>query len=232
MPQGRKLDDESSKSVDKGGTEASRAHTALEICIRGCQKPNIDLDRTLRPNRLDVPRFEGSQQHRLNLHRRFADLIEKERAASGFSEVSIAVLACPTKGTLRRTKELGACERRRHGSHIEREEWCLATTTLALNSSCDELLPGTRLAGDQDRDIERRNAADFAAYMLHDSTVSHQSQIVRDRALRLSPVKKHENTIGQRDHNPMLQTISREPDDIDDRFPVNANGRSHGGGVD
>ena len=147
--------------------ERSFAHALLEVLVRGRDHANVDLDLLVAADPIERTIGKHTQKPRLQLGRHVADLVEEKRPALGLLEAAATLLLSSGERAAFVAEELGLEEILRHRGGVDGDERLLCTRTMAVQGARDELLPGSRLARNEDGRARLRKPADGAEDFLH-----------------------------------------------------------------
>src|SRR6516165_7469690 len=93
-----------------------------QVLIGRRNQPDIDLDRALAANGIDLAFLQGAQKLDLDLQRQFADLVEKKRAAMRLDEFAGVLFVRAGKGALLMPEQDRLDEIFRQGPAVHRDE--------------------------------------------------------------------------------------------------------------
>ena len=121
---------------------------------------HVDFTALARAEHLEGAVLQHAQH--LDLRRRIeiADLVEEDRAAVRHLEAALAVDAGVGERAAHVAEHLALEQRRRHAAEVHLDERLADAPAVAVDGLGDQLLAGAALAGDQDRGVGRRDAAD------------------------------------------------------------------------
>ena len=100
--------------------------------------------------------LEDAEEFDLRSGREFSDLIEENRALVGLFEEARPVLGGPGKGALDVPEEIGVDRPGRNGAAVDGDKFVVAPGAVLMDDLGQIFLPGTALAGDEDRQVRRR----------------------------------------------------------------------------
>src|SRR5262249_36648936 len=149
------VDREHVESIEEIASKRAGVDTRLQVAIRGRDHADIGVNGLRSTDALELALLEHPQQSDLRLRRQLANLIKEERAAFRKLETTEAPLERSREGALFVTEQLRADQCLRDGGTIHADEGALGPARPLVNGTGDELLPGARLAGDQDRRLRR-----------------------------------------------------------------------------
>src|SRR5262249_24422922 len=89
LPERRKNDRNDVQTVEEVFAKAPFPNLCLEILVRRRDDPDVDLDRAISPDPLELSFLEHAQDLGLRLERHVADLVEQQGAAVGDLELSL-----------------------------------------------------------------------------------------------------------------------------------------------
>ena len=138
-----------------------------EVAIGGCDHPHIDRPRGRCADGRDCAILEHAQELGLHFERRFADLVEQERAAVGLLEEPAAIGRGAGEGAADMAEEFAFDHARREGRQAGGDERAIATAAVRMDGTGGELLAGARLARDQDGQIGGGGHRDLLEHRLH-----------------------------------------------------------------
>ena len=153
-----KLDD--LQSIVEVFAEAARDDLLLEISIGGRKNAQVDLPRRIGAEGLERPVLEDPQQLCLCQQRHLADLIEKQRAAVGRHEASVAPDRRAGEGALLVAEELRFEQTLGERGAVDGDEGFVAPAARGLERTREELLAGATFTGDQHRRVRRCQGVD------------------------------------------------------------------------
>jgi hypothetical protein len=107
LAQRRESDLEARQAMQQRRLELALADLVLEVGIGGRDQSHLDRGWLVGADRQDLAGLEDAQQRDLNLGRRFADLVEKQRAAVRGAEQAVAVARRSGVGAAGRAEQLG-----------------------------------------------------------------------------------------------------------------------------
>jgi hypothetical protein len=106
LPQGRQQYRKHTETKEEITTESTLRDFVLEIPVRRCDHPDIDLPCRVGTHALELSVLEDAKQLSLKLNRDLADLVEKQRTAVGGLEASGSVAQRTRERTLHVAEEL------------------------------------------------------------------------------------------------------------------------------
>src|SRR5262249_52467720 len=101
--------------------------------------------------------FQHPQEFRLQIERKFAYLVEKDRSVVGDLKPASASCIGTGEGAFLVTKEFTFNQRTRKGSAVNFDEGLVASRTEPMNSVGQQFLAGAGLAEDRYRCVEGRD---------------------------------------------------------------------------
>src|SRR6185437_12069700 len=140
--------------------KCSRRHHRAKVAIGSSHQPHIDVNRLIRPHRLDLVILNRPQNFRLKLERQFANLVQKERAALRRTKISQRVVASIGEGPTHMPEKLRLRQLSNQRRAVERHERPPRIRPQPMERTGYQLLPGPRLALNQHRHVERRDPLD------------------------------------------------------------------------
>ena len=119
------------------------------------------------PTRYDDLLLERAQELDLQLDRHLADLVEEQRAAVGRLELALLVRDRAGERALDVAEQLALEQVLGDRAAVDRDERLAGARRAVVDLARDQLLAGAGLAGDQHRDVGRRDLLDLAEHLLH-----------------------------------------------------------------
>ena len=153
LAQGRHPDGEDVQPIIEILAEAAVVDQIDQVLIGGRDQPDIDLDRLLAADGIDLAVLQGAQQLDLGFERQFADLVEEERAPIGLDELAGVLLGGAGEGALLVAEQDALDQIFGNGAAIDGDEGLAGAVALALDGAGDQLLADAGFALDQDRDL-------------------------------------------------------------------------------
>src|SRR5260370_277702 len=157
LPQRRDLDREDVQAVVEVVAEPLLLDHLDEVAVRRGDQADVDLDRPGAAEALERLLLEDLEELRLELERDLAYLVEEERAAVRHLEAPELLRDGAGERAAFVAEELALDEARRNGGAVDFDEGPLAAAAPVVNGACDQLLPRTRLAEDEDRRVGLRH---------------------------------------------------------------------------
>ena len=167
LPQRGGMDPDDVQAVEEVLPERAGAHPRFEDLVRGGDDPDIDPDRHVAPDAIELSVGQHPQQARLELGRHVSDLVEEQRAAIGLLEAAETPGLRTGEGTAFVTEELGFEELARDRGGIERDERLGRPRAVTMQGPRNQLLSGARLAGDEHREVRSGQPSDRTEHLLH-----------------------------------------------------------------
>ena len=165
---------------------------------------HVDATGAIAADRAGLAGLERAQQHRLDLGRCVRDLVEEQRAAVGFGEQPRVGALGAGERTARVAEQLRGGHRGRERRHVDRDERRARAAALVMERARDVLLATAGLAGDQHRDVERRDPGDVVAQRIERRTRADQVA-GRDGARRAAQVEQQRDPPGELEHRAARQ---------------------------
>src|SRR5581483_898566 len=155
-----KLKADNIQPIEKVFAEAAFFDRLLQINVRRCNDPDIDLDllRSAEPHKTAV--LQDAQDLGLHVDRHGADLVEEQRALVRDFEEALLGGDGRGEGTALVPEERGFEQVRGNGAGVYRDEWLVAAWRVGVDSFSDELLAGSALALNQDGGAAWRDLGD------------------------------------------------------------------------
>ena len=122
--------------------EAARRDEVLQILVGCGNDPDVDLDRGMAADTVELSVCEDPQQARLRSGRHVADLVEEKRAAVGLLEAALTLGRGPGKGTLLVSEKFGFDQLVRNGRHVECDEGHARSRRMPMQRLGDKFLAG------------------------------------------------------------------------------------------
>ena len=128
------------------------------VAVGGRDQAEVDLDRLLGADRIDLALLQRAQQLDLGVERQLADLVEEQRAAVGFLELADALVDGAGERALLVAEQDALDQVLGDGAAVDGDERLAGALALALDGARDQLLADAAFALDQDRDggVRRR----------------------------------------------------------------------------
>ena len=167
--QGRNADRKDVEPIEQVLAELSAFHEFDQILVRRRDQSDVNADGTLGANGIDLAFLQRAQQLDLNVERKFADLVEKQRSAIGFEKLARVFICRAGEGAFLVAKEYRLDEIGRQRAAIDRDEGFSLAVGAALDRARDKLLADAGFSLDQNRDGGVRGALpepDHARHML------------------------------------------------------------------
>ena len=179
LAQRRQGDREDSEPVVEVRTELPLGRQDHQVAVGGGDQPDVGLYRLVAPDSLERLFLQQPQYLGLHGQRCVADLVEEQRAAVALLELADAAAVGAGEGALLVAEQLALQQRLGDGGAVQRQERRLRPRPVVVDGAGDELLAGAALAGDQDRDVLRGDAADGLV------DLTHRRAAAEDRAIRV-----------------------------------------------
>ncbi|MNF63646.1 hypothetical protein D3C84_453540 [compost metagenome] len=138
-------------------TKAPRRHLAGQVAVAGGQHANIQADRLAPTDPLHFTLLQHAQQLGLQALRHFGNFIEQNGAALGQLELARRAGDGAGEGTLLMAEQRGLEHVVGNRRAVDGNEGFRRPWRLLVNESCQHLLAGAGLAGDQHRRIALRH---------------------------------------------------------------------------
>ena len=150
--QRRNRDREHVEAVEQVLAELAALDEFDQVLVRRRDEPEIDLDRALGADGVDLALLQRAQQLHLRIERQFADLVEEQRAAVGLGELAGVLLGGAGEGALLVAEQDGLDEVLRQRAAIDGDERPAAPLRPALDRAGEQFLADAGFALDQHRD--------------------------------------------------------------------------------
>src|SRR5581483_3518754 len=154
------------------------------VAVGGRDQAEVDLDRLLGADGVDLALLQGAQQLHLRVERQLPDLVEEQRAAVGLLELADALVHRTGEGAPLVPEQDALDQVLGDGAAVDGDEGPRLALALALDGARDQLLAHARLALDQDRDVGARGSAAERHRALHGLAADDEVG-EGERALRL-----------------------------------------------
>jgi hypothetical protein len=187
-PQRRQRDLDHVEPVVQVFAEAALGDTPRQVAVSRRHHAHVDPQRLLAADALELPRLQGPQQLRLEVHAQLADLVEEQRAAVGLLEAAAPPRHRPGEGALLVTEQLALQQRRAEDGAVDLDERPAGAVAVGVDGGGDQLLAGAALAGDEDRLRGSRHPADGLEHLEHRGAGAHQLLV----GLRPRPVVRRQ----------------------------------------
>src|SRR3954465_1475518 len=167
LAQRRYLDDERVETVQQVEPEKALLGFRDQVAIRCGYEPDVYRPDGAAPDPYDSALLENAEELDLQLGEQLADFVEEERPAIGGLEVARLLTIGAGEGALVVAEELVLGEGGRQRAAIERHERARGPPRRLVDGPREDLLPDSRLALQQDRDLATRGASDLLVQCLH-----------------------------------------------------------------
>ncbi len=172
------------QAIEQVLAEPALGNGRAQIGVGRADDAHLHLARDAAAEPLELARLQDTQQLRLSFQRQVADLIEKQRAAVGGFEASLARL----RGAGERAG-LGAEQFRFHqilgqGTHVHLDERAAADRRIRLDDRGDDFLARAVRAGDQHGNVRRRDVGRLGDHIAHGIAFEDQPAQVKARRQR------------------------------------------------
>src|SRR5581483_7650768 len=147
--------------------EATALHFLLQVLLRRAHEADIDFDRFIAPDALELPLLQDPQQLHLDDRRDLADLIEEERALMRELEPAAPLLHGAGERAFFMTEKLSLKQRLWQSRTADLDERVVAPRAAPVYGIRDELLAGAAFAEDQDGRIGCGNELHFLEHFPH-----------------------------------------------------------------
>jgi hypothetical protein len=214
--------------------EAALGDVAVEIRVGGRHDPHVDGRRRATAQRRHLARLQRAQQRRLHLHRRVADLVEEEGAAVGPHEVPVPGGVGPAERAPGVAEKFGSRQRRRHRGHVDGHVPPRPTRARRMERRRDELLPGARLAPQENGARVRRDTGDGPPQAAHRVGVADQGIAggrLRAPLVGVLQVQDEHEMAAQLQHHTAFQLGRAEVEDPGEQGAVHLDPGVRAGGV-
>src|SRR4029077_12558264 len=132
-----------------------RAHSGFQVPVSRRYYADVDGNRLITPDPLQLSFLEYSQEGKLCLGRKLADLVKENRPAIGGFEASCASLKRPGKGTFFVAEKFGSNQRGRNDRAINANKCPRRAPGPLMDGTGNQFLSRTGLAQNQHRGIGR-----------------------------------------------------------------------------
>src|SRR5713226_486838 len=167
LPERWHLDRDHVEPVEEVLAEAAPRDQLVEVVVGRGDHPDVDLDRVLAAHALERLLFQRAQHLGLRLQAHVSDLVEKERAAVGRLELSLAPRHRARERPLLVPEQLGLDQLLRDGGAVHLHERLFDARGELVDGPGDELLAAAVLAVNQHPPGRRRRGGDLLAEGLH-----------------------------------------------------------------
>ena len=157
LTQRRQLERDGIDAVEQILPEASLFDLFFQIPIRGRNEAHIHVHVARGADRLDLALLQHAQQLRLHGRGKLADLVEHERAPVRLREESATRLHGPRERATGVPEQLRLRQVRRDRGAVEAHQRPRRAAALGVDERGDQLLPRSRLAADEERDVLGRH---------------------------------------------------------------------------
>ena len=147
--QGGHPDGEHVEPVIEVLAEASLLHEADQILVGRRDQPEVDLDRVLGADGIDLALLQRTQQLHLRIERELADLVKEQRAVTGLLEFPGPLLGSAGKRALLVAEQDALHQILGNGAAIDRDKRPAGACAFALDGTRDQLLADAALTFDQ-----------------------------------------------------------------------------------
>ncbi len=195
LAQRRHVDREHGEAVEEIGPEAPLGDGGAQVAVGGGDHAHVDAVRLVRAHALDLALLQRAQQHRLQLQRQVADLVEEERAAVGDLELAGAVARGAGEGAGDVAEELARGDRLGQRRAVDLDQRLGAAQRLVVQVPRDQFLADAGLAGDEHREVRRRDDGQFLEQALH-GLAGAEDLLARGLARRALQVAGHQFALG------------------------------------
>ena len=172
VTQRRHADGEDAETVIKVGTEVSGLDFLTQIAIGRGDDARVAVPRLGFADTLKLAVFQHAQQLGLQLHRQFADFVEKQGAVAGILEITGARSDGAGKGAFAVTEQGRLDQGRGNRCAIERQKGFLGARAEAVQASRHQFLAAAGFALDQHREGRIGKLADLLAQFFDIETVA------------------------------------------------------------
>ena len=147
--QGGHPDGEDVEPVIEVLAEAPLLHEADQILVGRRDQPEVDLDRVLGADGIDLALLQRTQQLHLRIERELADLVKEQRAVTGLLEFPGPLLGSAGERALLGPNRMLSTKFSGIGAAIDRDKRPAGACAFALDGTRDQLLTDAALAFDQ-----------------------------------------------------------------------------------
>ena len=123
------------------------------VAVGRRDQAEVDLDRLLRTDRIDLAFLQRAQQLDLRFERQFADFVEEQRAAVGFLEFADASVDGARERALLVAEQDAFDQVFRDRAAVDGDERLAGALAFALDGACDQFLADAALAFDENGDV-------------------------------------------------------------------------------
>ena len=138
-----------------------------ELAVRGRDDADVDFDLLVRADPLDGALLQNPQQFGLHRQRKFADFVEKDRAAIGLLEAPFPRLVGSGEGPLFVAEQLAFDDAFRQRGAVEGDKRLFGLRAVVVNRAGDQLLADAALAEDQHRRAGFDDLVDERVHLQH-----------------------------------------------------------------
>jgi hypothetical protein len=220
--QGRHHDGYHVQTVEQVRAEEPGVHPPRQILMGGGQDPHVDLDRARAAHGLVFPFLQDAQYLGLRGEAHVPDLVQKEGAAVGGAEASLAFRDGTGVGALDRPEEFRLDQVAGNGGAVDPDERLSDPGAEVVQGARHQLLAGATFPEDQDPGVGRGDAVDRLAQGVHGGALAQQLLHLSSALTRQLPLHPcGRDGVAREEQNP----VARE------RF-VHEIERSQAGGLD
>ena len=144
--------------------EGALAHPLRQIAVGGADHAQVELDRLLAADPLDLVLLERAQDLALQVHRQITDLVEEERPAVGQLELAQLLLVGAGERAALVAEQLALDQVGRNRRQVHRHERTGLAIAAGVDVARQHFLAGAGLAADQHR---HRLGRDLVAHLHH-----------------------------------------------------------------
>ena len=152
VAQRRGLDRKDVQAIEQVFAEGAVLDLLGRVAIGRRNDADVDLDRPLTADRIDLAFLKGAQQLDLHVQRQFADLVQKQGAAVRLAELAQGLVDRAGEGALLVSEQDGFDQIGGQGAAVDGHEGLAGPVAGAMQGAGDDLLADAALAGDQDGD--------------------------------------------------------------------------------
>ena len=136
--------------IQKVLAKITRGHPLRQIAVRRRNNAHVHwCGGVVRADRVHLSGLEKAEEQRLHPQAHFSHLVEEECSPVRHLQLSLLVTVRPGKAPFGMTEQFGLEEGLRESRAVDRDVWSSRARGAEMDLPCDQVLPDTALAGDQ-----------------------------------------------------------------------------------
>ena len=155
--------------------EAAATRLGGEVAVRARDHTDVDVLDAARADLLDLAFLEHAKQLRLHRHGKLSDFVEDQRSAVRNRKEPLPRAVGPGESAPRVAEQLGLGQLGGNRGAVEPDQRLRCAGGLCVHERGDDLLAGTRLAAEENRDVLRPDERHGLEQLAHRGRLGHDA---------------------------------------------------------